>query len=53
MRSLLISYLENYDLVERVNRQLFELCVSQMMWDLKSGDAAIEASREYADYREQ
>jgi hypothetical protein len=24
-----------------------------MMWDLKSGDAAIEGSREYADYREQ
>jgi hypothetical protein len=24
-----------------------------MLWDLKSGDAAIEGSREYADYRDQ
>jgi hypothetical protein len=40
--------------VDRVNRRFFELCVfTQMMWDLKSGDAAIEGSREYADYREQ
>jgi hypothetical protein len=30
--------------------QDFELCVlTQIMWDLKSGDAAVEGSREYAD----
>ena len=40
--------------VDRVHRRFFELCVfTQMMWDLKSGDAAIEGSREYADYRDQ
>ena len=40
--------------VDRVHRRLFELCVfTQIMWDLKSGDAAIEGSREYADYRDQ
>lgn len=40
--------------VLRVHRRYFELCVfTQMMWDLKSGDAAVEGSREYADYREQ
>lgn len=40
--------------VERIHRRFFELCVfTQMMWDLKSGDAAIEGSRDYADYREQ
>ena len=40
--------------VGQVHRRFFELCVfTQMMWDLKSGDAAIEGSREYADYREQ
>jgi TnpA family transposase len=40
--------------VTQVNRRFFELCVfTQMMWDLKSGDAAVEGSREYADYREQ
>ena len=40
--------------VDRVNRRYFELCVfTQMMWDLKSGDAAIEGSREYADYRDE
>jgi TnpA family transposase len=40
--------------VGRVHRRFFELCVfTQMMWDLKSGDAAIEGSRDYADYREQ
>jgi TnpA family transposase len=40
--------------VDRVHRRYFELCVlTQIMWDLKSGDAAIEGSREYADYREQ
>jgi TnpA family transposase len=40
--------------VGRVDRRFFELCVfTQMMWDLKSGDAAIEGSREYAHYREQ
>jgi TnpA family transposase len=40
--------------VDRVHRRLFELCAfTQMMWDLKSGDAAIEGSREYADYRHQ
>jgi TnpA family transposase len=31
-----------------------ELCVfSQIMWDLKSGDAAVEGSHEYADYRDE
>jgi TnpA family transposase len=40
--------------VDRVHRRFFELCVfTQMMWDLKSGDAAVEGSREYADYRDQ
>src|ERR1700677_505104 len=40
--------------VDRVHRRLFELCVfTQMMWDLKSGDGAIQGSREYADYRDQ
>lgn len=40
--------------VERVHRRFFELCVfTQMMWDLKSGDGAVEGSREYADYRDQ
>jgi hypothetical protein len=40
--------------VGQVHRRFFELCVfTQMMWDLKSGDAAIEGSRDYADYREQ
>jgi TnpA family transposase len=40
--------------VDRVHRRYFELCVlAQIMWDLKSGDAAVEGSREYADYREQ
>jgi TnpA family transposase len=40
--------------VDRAHRRFFELCVfTQMMWDLKSGDAAIEGSREYADYRDQ
>jgi len=40
--------------VDRVHRRYFELCVlTQIMWDLKSGDAAIEGSHEYADYREQ
>jgi TnpA family transposase len=40
--------------VERVHRRFFELCAfTQMMWDLKSGDAAVEGSREYADYRDQ
>jgi TnpA family transposase len=40
--------------VERVHRRFLELCVfTQMMWDLKSGDAAIDGSREYADYRDQ
>jgi TnpA family transposase len=40
--------------VGRVHRRFFELCVfTQMMWVLKSGDAAIEGSRDYADYREQ
>lgn len=35
--------------VNRVHRRSFELCVfTQMMWDLKSGDAAIEGSRDYA-----
>ena len=33
---------------------VFELCVfTQMMWDLKSGDGAIQGSREYADYCDQ
>jgi Tn3 transposase DDE domain len=40
--------------VNRVHRRFFEICVfTQMMWDLKSGDAAVEGSREYADYRDQ
>ena len=40
--------------VDRVHRRFFELCVfTQMMWDLKSGDAAIQGSREYTDYRDQ
>ncbi len=40
--------------VDRVHRRYFELCVfTQIMWDLKSGDAAIEGSREYADYRDE
>jgi TnpA family transposase len=40
--------------VTRVHRRFFELCVfTQIVWDLKSGDAAIEGSHEYADYREQ
>jgi TnpA family transposase len=40
--------------VVRVHRRFLELSVfTQMMWDLKSGDAAIEGSREYADYRDQ
>jgi hypothetical protein len=34
--------------------RFLELCVfTQMMWDLTSGGAAIEVSREYADYRDQ
>jgi TnpA family transposase len=40
--------------IDRVNRRYFELCVfSQIMWDLKSGDAAVEGSHEYADYRDE
>jgi TnpA family transposase len=40
--------------IDRVHRRLFELCVfTQITWDLKSGDAAVEGSREYADYRDQ
>jgi hypothetical protein len=42
------------NIVDRANRRYFELCVfTQIMWDLKSGDAAIEGSREYADYRDE
>jgi TnpA family transposase len=38
----------------RVNRRHLEVCVlTQLMWDLKSGDACIEGSAEFADYREQ
>ena len=38
----------------RVNRRHLEVCVwTQFMWDLKSGDACIEGSAEFADYREQ
>jgi hypothetical protein len=40
--------------VERVHRRFLELCVfTQMMWHLESGDAVIEGSREYANYRDQ
>jgi len=39
---------------ERVNRRHFEVCVfSQVMWELKSGDLAIEGSASFADYRAQ
>lgn len=38
----------------RVNRRHLEVCVfTQLTWDLKSGDASIDGSAEYADYREQ
>jgi TnpA family transposase len=38
----------------RVNRRHLEVCVwTQLMWDLKSGDACIEGSAEFADYRAQ
>jgi TnpA family transposase len=50
----LVTGLTKREPVTQVNRRFFELCVfTQMMWDLKSGDAAVEGSREYADYREQ
>jgi hypothetical protein len=50
----LVTGATKHEPVSRVHRRFFELCVfTQMMWDLKSGDAAIEGSREYADYREQ
>jgi TnpA family transposase len=39
---------------KRVNRRHLEVCVlTQLMWDLKSGDACIEGSAAFADYREQ
>ena len=39
---------------EKLHRRHFELCMfTQLMWDLKSGDACIEGSAEYADYREE
>jgi TnpA family transposase len=39
---------------DRLHRRQFELCMfTQLMWDLKSGDACIEGSAEYADYREE
>jgi hypothetical protein len=38
----------------RVNRRHLEVCVfTQLTWDLKSGDASIDGSAEYADYRKQ
>lgn len=38
----------------RVDRRRFEACAfSQMMWELKSGDLAVEGSDRFADYREQ
>jgi len=38
----------------RVNRRHLEVCVfTQLMWDLKSGDASVEGSAEFADYRDQ
>jgi len=38
----------------RLQRRYFELCVfTQLLWDLKSGDACIEGSAEFADYREE
>lgn len=38
----------------RLNRRHFEVCVfSQLMWELKSGDAYIVGSDRYADYRDQ
>jgi hypothetical protein len=50
----LVTGMTKRELVTQVNRRFFELCVfTQMMWDLKSGDAAVEGSREYANYREQ
>jgi hypothetical protein len=37
-----------------VNRRHLEVCVfTQLTWDLKSGDASIDGSAEYADYRKQ
>jgi hypothetical protein len=39
---------------KRVNRRHLEVCIwTQLMWDLKSGDACIEGSAEFADYRAQ
>ena len=39
---------------QQVQRRQFEVCVfTRLMWDLKSGDACIEGSLEYADYRKQ
>jgi TnpA family transposase len=39
---------------KQINRRIFEVCVfSQILWDLKSGDLAIEGSALYADYRDQ
>ena len=38
----------------RVNRRHLEVCgFTQLTWDLKSGDASIDGSAEFADYREQ
>jgi hypothetical protein len=50
----LVAGVTKREQVTRVNRRFFELCVfTQIMWDLKSGDAAIKGSHDYADYREQ
>jgi len=38
----------------KLHRRHFELCMfTQLVWDLKSGDACIEGSAEYADYRQE
>ena len=38
----------------QVNRRQWEVCVfSQVLWELKAGDLAVEGSDAYADYRDQ
>jgi len=40
--------------VVRISRRYFELCLlTQVMWDLKSGDLAVAGGDKFADYRSQ
>lgn len=51
---LITGYTRKDRYPQRLNRRQFEVCVfTRMLWDLKSGDACIEGSLEYADYRTQ